>query len=125
MKNVRFNRFCLIYMQRCHTNLFSHFISMHEGFFSLLVVEIKIKRKIFTKEQPKKLLLGNFLFLQLLKEFEYIHACVRVCVYVAQSCPTLCDPMGCIPPGFLCPWIFPDKNTGVGCHSLLQAPDMR
>ena len=72
MKNVRFNRFCLIYMQRCHTNLFSHFISVHEGFFSLLVVEIKIKRKIFAKEQPKKLLLGNFLFLQLLKEFEYI-----------------------------------------------------
>ena len=25
------------------------------------------------------------------------------------------------PPGlYLCPWIFPGKNTGVGCHSLLQ-----
>ena len=72
MKNVRFNRFCRIYIQRCHTNLFSHFIRVHEGFFSLLVVEIKIKRKIFAKEQPKKWLLGNFLFLQLLKGFEYI-----------------------------------------------------
>ena len=20
----------------------------------------------------------------------------------------------------LCPWDFPDKNTGVGCHSLIQ-----
>ena len=25
--------------------------------------------------------------------------CVCVCVLVAQSCPTLCDPMGCSPPG--------------------------
>ena len=24
--------------------------------------------------------------------------CVCVCVLVAQSCPTLCDPMGCSPP---------------------------
>ena len=25
--------------------------------------------------------------------------CVCVCLLVAQSCPTLCDPMGCSPPG--------------------------
>ena len=37
-------------------------------------------------------------------------------VLVAQSCPTLCDPMDCS----LCPWDFPGKNTGVDCHSLLQ-----
>ena len=24
------------------------------------------------------------------------------------------------PPRFLCPWNFPGKNTGVGCHFLLQ-----
>ena len=24
------------------------------------------------------------------------------------------------PPKLLCPWDFPGKNTGVGCHSLLQ-----
>ena len=24
------------------------------------------------------------------------------------------------PAKFLCPWNFPDKNTGVGCHFLLQ-----
>ena len=94
---------------------------------------------------------------------------------VAQSCPTLCHPMDCSPPGssihgifqarvlewgatafsdspanfhltycylcvcakslhcvclfvtlcitssqLLCPWDFPGKNTGVGCHVLLQ-----
>ena len=37
-----------------------------------------------------------------------------------QLCPTLCDPMNCSPPDFLYPWDFPDKNTGVGCHFLLQ-----
>ena len=33
-------------------------------------------------------------------------------VTVAQSCPTLCDPMGC--------WNSPGHNTGVGSLSLLQ-----
>ena len=36
-------------------------------------------------------------------------------VLVSQACPTLCDPIDCSPqnsPG--------KKNTGVGCHSLLQ-----
>ena len=37
----------------------------------------------------------------------------------SQSCPTLCDPIDCSPPGF-CPWNSPGKNTGVGCHSPLQ-----
>ena len=37
----------------------------------------------------------------------------EVKVLVPQSCPTLCNPMDC-------PWNFPGKNNGVGCHSLLQ-----
>ena len=36
-----------------------------------------------------------------------------------QSCPTLCDPIDGCPPGS-CPWDSPGKNTGVGCHFLLQ-----
>ena len=36
-----------------------------------------------------------------------------------QSCPTLCDPIDRSPPGS-CPWDSPGKNTGVGCHFLLQ-----
>ena len=41
----------------------------------------------------------------------------RVWVYlsVSQSSPTLCDPI--VTHG-LCPWNFPGKKTGVGCHSL-------
>ena len=41
-----------------------------------------------------------------------------MCVLVAQSCLTLCDPMG--PSRLLCPWNSPVKNTGVGSHSLLK-----
>ena len=42
-----------------------------------------------------------------------------VCVSsVARSCPTLCDPME--PTRLLCPWNFPGKNTGGGCHFLHQ-----
>ena len=37
-----------------------------------------------------------------------------------QSCPTLCYPIDGSPPGSACPWDFPGKNTGVGCHFLLQ-----
>ena len=35
---------------------------------------------------------------------------------VAQSCPTLHDPMDCSPPGSSTHGIFPGKSTGVGCH---------
>ena len=48
-----------------------------------------------------------------------------------QSCSTLCDPIDGSPPGspipgtgqptrLPCPWDSPGKNTGVGCHFLLQ-----
>ena len=44
--------------------------------------------------------------------------CVCVCVYSAtQSYPTLCDPMGCSPPGSSVHGGSPGKNTGVGCHA--------
>ena len=42
-----------------------------------------------------------------------------MCVH-AQSCPTLCDPVDCSPPGSSVHGIFPGKNTGIGCHFLLQ-----
>ena len=37
-----------------------------------------------------------------------------------QSCPTLCDPIDGSLPGLPRPWDSPGKNTGVGCHFLLQ-----
>jgi len=37
-----------------------------------------------------------------------------------QSCPTLCMPMDCSPPGSSIHGDSPGKNTGVNCHALLQ-----
>ena len=39
---------------------------------------------------------------------------------VTQSSLTLCDPMDCGPPDFSVHGDSPGKNTGVGCHALLQ-----
>ena len=39
---------------------------------------------------------------------------------VAQSCPALCDPMDCSPPGSCVHGDSPSKNTGMGCQALLQ-----
>ena len=46
-------------------------------------------------------------------------ACDVLCS-VAPSCLTLGDPMDCSPPGSSVHGDFPGKNTGVGCHALLQ-----
>ena len=44
----------------------------------------------------------------------------RLPVLVTQSCPTLCDPLDCIPPGSSVHGDSPGKNTGVGCYALLH-----
>ena len=42
-----------------------------------------------------------------------------------QSCPTLCDPIDVSPPGSPGPWDSSGKNTGMGCHFLLQCMDVK
>ena len=42
------------------------------------------------------------------------------CCLVLQSCPTLCDPMDYSPLDSSVYGDSPGKNTGVGCHALLQ-----
>ena len=42
-----------------------------------------------------------------------------LCAKSLQLCLTLCDPMDCSLPGLL-PWDSLGKNTGAGCHFLLQ-----
>ena len=44
----------------------------------------------------------------------------RMCAKLVQSCLTRCNPTDCSPAKLLCPWDSPGKNTGVGCHFLLQ-----
>ena len=39
---------------------------------------------------------------------------------VAQSCPTLCKPMDCSPPGSSIHGDSPGNSTAVGCQALLQ-----
>ena len=43
----------------------------------------------------------------------------RECVLLLQSCPTLCFAVDCSLPGFSSMG-FSGKNSGVGCHALLQ-----
>ena len=45
--------------------------------------------------------------------------CVCVCL-VTQSCLSLCNAMGYSPPGSSVDGDYPGKNTGEGCHALLQ-----
>ena len=45
--------------------------------------------------------------------------CLCVCVcFVALSCPDLCEPIDCSPPGSFVRGDSPGQNTGVGCHAL-------
>ena len=50
------------------------------------------------------------------------HGCAYyvLLVVAAQSYLTLCNPMDCSPPGSTVHGDSPGKNTGVGCHALLQ-----
>ena len=51
---------------------------------------------------------------------------MNICIYatlrlVIRSCPTLCEPMDCSPPGSSVHRDSPGTNIEVGCHALLQA----
>ena len=49
--------------------------------------------------------------------------CVCMCVCVRLVTQSNCNSLQCSglqPARFLCPWDFPGKNTGVGCHALPQ-----
>ena len=55
------------------------------------------------------------------RHYYMISLIVKEKVLVTQSCMTLCNPMDWLYPSrLLCPWNSPDKNTGMGSHSLLQ-----
>ena len=38
----------------------------------------------------------------------------------AQSCLALCNPVWTVAYQPSLSWVYPSKNTGVGCHALLQ-----
>ena len=49
-----------------------------------------------------------------------LHMCMCVQCWVAQSCLTLCDPVGCSLTASSVCGDSPGKNTVAGCHALLQ-----
>ena len=51
----------------------------------------------------------------------WVCVCVRTCIHTL-GCSVMSNslqPHGLQPIRVLCPWVFPGKNTGVGCHFLL------
>ena len=52
--------------------------------------------------------------------FEQLRLSITSCCLVAKLCLALLQLHGLQPAKLLCSWYFPGKNTGVGCHFLLQ-----
>ena len=52
----------------------------------------------------------------------HVESSFPMCLHATllYSCPTLCDPVGYSLPGSSVHGDSPGKNTGVGCHALLQ-----
>ena len=69
-------------------------------------------------------MLGWFLPVQMrtlsLRKIWVLHRDCAVMCLLPQSCLTLCNPVDCSLPGSSVHWDSPGKNTGVGCHALLQ-----
>ena len=60
-----------------------------------------------------------------LKYLKYLHLaqCLThgmLCDMLLPSCPILCNPTDCSPPGFSIYGNSPGKNIGVVCHALIQ-----
>ena len=58
--------------------------------------------------------LKYFLIYSSFSKYKFVHA------NSFQSCQTLRDPVDCIPVGSSVHRDCPGKNTGVGCHALIQ-----
>ena len=84
------------------------------------IFNFKYFRSLTKKEKQLKLIFKTFYLTQCIQNI------ITISTYAAaaaakslQSCPTL-RPHRRQPTGLPCPWDSPGKNTGVGCHFLLQ-----
>ena len=112
----------------------------------MLASSIVTSHLMFNPAQPAKKFQGKHwqtialgLCVQQMEKAYYFCVCVCVCVCVSQSCPTLCDPMECSPPGssvhgilqarklewepFLSPGALPDPGIEPG-SPVLQADSL-
>ena len=83
-----------------------------EAMLIFLILEIVLFRKQYLKVKYRESLEQNE---------NMIHvAAAAAAAKSLQSCSTLRNPINGSPPGSPHPWDSPGKNTGVGCHFLLQ-----
>ena len=69
--------------------------------------------------QPWSSIAGTFLACTSIESFVMHMMCVCVCACVHSVMSDSLQTHGLQPARLLCPWDFPGKNTGVGCHFLL------
>ena len=72
-----------------------------------------IQDSSFKRETAGLLTPGHFEAVDIVNDYQ-------VLCLVVQSCLTLCNPRDCSPPGSSVHGDSPGKNTGAGCHALLQ-----
>ena len=76
---------------------------------TLLTNILDITFKVYQTLNPATLL-------PVVKSGDLTHQCMRTCSVMSDSL----QPHGLQPARLLCPWSSPGKNSGVGCHYLLQ-----
>ena len=79
---------------------------------------LPVAEQLRIKNAAKSNIIYSLLHIQ---QLQTQHMTLAAAAKSLQSSPTLCDLIDGSPPGsLLCPWDSPGKNTGVGCHFLLQ-----
>ena len=82
--------------------LFYVFVTGHQLYFKTEVQLIYIRIFVLGVQHSDSIFLWNVLYLKLSENNGFISLCCKpYCQFssVAQSCPTLCDPMNCSTPG--------------------------
>ena len=81
--------------------------------------KVEIDSRVFTWTAGLLMMLFSELIGRRWIQIFVCQVCAVLCL-VAQSRPTLCDPLNCSLPGSSVHWNSPGKCTGMGCHALLQ-----
>ena len=102
---------CLLFVSGCSEFLFFAF-ELDYGLSNLITLEQFHELGVYSPYFPRQFSLRIDWRLPVL--------CYAVLCLVTLLCPVQCDPIGCSLPGFSVHGDFPGKNTGMGCHALLQ-----
>ena len=105
---------CHFFLQDLGVYLIVNMQCIYGEYFEIIIEGTEMHRNILFFWMEKQYFHLKIFLMSVLLKLMYV-----LCL-VAQSCPTLCDPMDCSPPGSSVSGDAPGKNTGVGCHALLQ-----